>query len=107
LEGDWRDEFAIVYDAAAARGLNPRECDDLEIWVLAAALGANRADDSDPLVDEEGLTWNERRAIALARGDPEPQWADMPMTPKERADAEALMRNAPQGLLPPAVSPPA
>lgn len=106
LEGDWRDEYALIYDAAASRGIGPAECDACEIWVLAAALGANRPDDEDPLMDESGLTWNQQRAVKLARGEDEPSWDDVPMSPQEIAQMQRLMADAPQAMMPPADVPP-
>ena len=73
----------------------------MEIWELAAALGANRPDDGDLLADESGMSWNQRRAWALEHGLPEPQFEDEPMTVVERAQMERLLANAPQGMLPP------
>lgn len=60
--------------------------------MLAATLGANRADEP-----EEGAPsdWNRRRAEALARGEPEPQWDDFEPTAAEKASMEALMRRMP------------
>ena len=72
--------------------MSPPVCDALEIWELASALGANRADeDGDGLTDDEGLDWNSRRATALARGEPEPQWDDVPISPAELAGMRKLM----------------
>lgn len=107
LHGDWRDEYAIIYDAASQRGIDPEVCDRLEIWVLASALGANRADeDDDPLSDETGLTWNQRRAVALVNGDPEPQWEDVAPTARELADMRKLMGGI-EPMVPPGFDPPA
>lgn len=77
----------------------------MEIWELAAALGANHADEADdPLRDESGFSWNERRAIALSRGEPEPQWDDVPMSAAERASMQRLMGGVdpilPEGVMP-------
>lgn len=86
------DEFALVYDAAALRGIGWEACDAAEIWVLASQLGANHADeDADPLGDDDGMSWNARRATALTRGEPEPQWDDVPMSPAEVAGMQKLM----------------
>lgn len=86
------DEFAIVYESAARLGFLPRDCDEMEIWELASALGANRPDeDADPLADESGMDWNSRRATALAQGLPEPRWEDHPPSPREIADMQKLM----------------
>lgn len=75
----------------------------MEIWELASALGANTADeDDDPLADASGMTWNQRRATALAYGLPEPQFDDVPLSPKERADLVKLAQGA-QVLMPPTV----
>lgn len=95
----WQDEIALVYDAAAQRGIGPLEADELEMWVLAAALGGNRADEddeSDPLADEAGLTWGERQARAIALGLPMPKFDEIPLAAKEIADQKKLM-----GLVPP------
>lgn len=43
------DELAILYDAAASVGMTPNEVDDTEIWMVAAAIGANR-----PKANEHG-----------------------------------------------------
>lgn len=84
------DEPALIYDAAAQRGISPRECDESEIWVLAAALGANRADeDAEPVA--RGMSFNDRRTTALAKGEAPPRWEDEPMTARERADAQRMM----------------
>lgn len=69
--------------------------------MLAAALGANRPDESDPLADADGLSWNQRRAVAIARGEPEPSWDDVPLSPQEQASAARLMAEAPFGMVPP------
>lgn len=92
LAGDWRDEFSLVYDAAAERGIGWQACDDAEIWVLASQLGANRPDkDADPLTDETGYTFNQRRAIALTRGEEPPSFDDEPMSAAEIAGMQKLM----------------
>lgn len=99
------DEFAIVYESAARLGFLPRECDAMEIWELASALGANHADEpDDPLVDDAGLDWNARRATALAQGLPEPSWEDVPLSAQERAGLQKLMGGI-DPILPPDVSP--
>lgn len=89
----WQDEIAIVYDAAAQRGIGPRECDETEMWILAAALGVNHADEdeADPLADGSGISWNERRARALAAGLPEPKFSDFAPSPQERAPAAWML----------------
>lgn len=68
------------------------------MWVLAAQLGGNEPDEADPLVDVSGLTWNQRRAVALAQGLPEPAWSEQPLTAKEIADMERLMKMAPTAI---------
>lgn len=95
------DEFAIIYEAGARHGFLPRDCDEMEIWVLASALGANHADeDTDPLADESGYTFNQRRAIALTRGEEPPSFDDVPMSAAEVAGMQKLM-----GGIPPIVPP--
>lgn len=69
--------------------------------MLASALGANRPDDSDPLTDDSGLTWAERRELAFMHGEPEPQFDDVPVSAQERAQMERLMSSAPAGMVPP------
>lgn len=104
------DEMALVYDAAAQRGIGWQECDAAEIWVLAAQLGANHADDEDegdPTADPDtGLSWNQKRALALSRGEPEPQWSDVPMTAAELAGMQRLMGGI-DPIMPPGYMPPA
>lgn len=87
-------------------GFTPAECDEMEIWVLAAALGANHAEEADdPLTDGSGLTWNQKRALALSRGEPEPQWDDVPMTAAELAGMQRLMGGI-DPIMPPGYMPP-
>lgn len=78
----------------------------MEIWELASALGANRPDENvDPLRDPDGLSWGERRALAHARGEPEPQWDDVPLTAAEVAQQQRLMAVVPP-MLPPGTDTP-
>lgn len=103
MDGNWRDPFALVELNLARLGIPVSAYADSEIWEVAAMLGANRVDeDEDPLADAAGYSWNQQRAIALARGEPEPSWDDVPMSPREIADMERLMGSAPVGLMPPA-----
>lgn len=77
--------------------MSPTVVDTLELWELAAALGANRAEEVDPdRTDDTGYTWNQRRAIALETGAPEPSWDDVPMTAAEIDAQRRLMAAAPQ-----------
>lgn len=86
----------MVYEAAARVNLSPPVVDELDLWVLASALGANRVDEADAadLRDAQGFTWNQRRAIALETGQPEPTWDDAPMSPAEQ---DSLLRSMPGG----------
>lgn len=43
------DPFLALYEAAAERGISPVELDRCEVWQVAAALGATRADDAGPV----------------------------------------------------------
>lgn len=73
----------------------------MEIWELAAALGANRPDgNADLLADDAGFTFMQRRAIAAARGEELPTFDDVPLSPKEEADLLRLAQGA-QVLMPP------
>lgn len=104
LEGNWRDEFALIYAAAAERNISPLDADRMEIWVLASALGANRVDtDADPLT-RDGYTWAERRELAFQRGEDMPSWDDEPMTPAEKAGQQRLMSLVPPTMPPEAVA---
>lgn len=91
------DEFALIYDAAAQRGISPAECDASEIWVLAAALGANRPDEDEgaPGMDGDGFTFNQRRAIALTKGEKPPSWDEVPLTAAEIEGQRKLMAMLP------------
>jgi hypothetical protein len=65
----------VLIEALAARGVSPREADELEFWEAAAVLGANRA---PSIFDEDqgAHEWNVARAAALEAGQDEPQFAD-------------------------------
>jgi hypothetical protein len=65
-----------VYRACAQVGLaDPRKVDALELWEIAAVIGANDPLESDKEMDDRliaqggALPYNEYRAQALGRGE--------------------------------------
>lgn len=62
--------FAQVYRECQKVGLTPREVDDMELWEIAVALGADRVDDDKPM-DSRALL---RARVAHAEGrGPKPE----------------------------------
>lgn len=96
LNGDWRDEFAILYrDAIIIGRLGPRDVDALEIWELAAILGRNETPAREPWPDDAPSIQTMRRYRALSSGQPVPP-SDQPIGDDEYrsllADAKAGTR---------------
>lgn len=92
LVGTWYDEFAIIYDAGAERGMAPRVIDDLAIWEVAAVLGVNR--ESEWPTDAPISADTARNELAMRDGRPRPRASDPPPTREEWQRMVALVQGA-------------
>ena len=78
LHGTIFDEFALLYEAGAAKNLSPRDVDECEFWELAAVLGANRPPDTGQQgvnAEADRRAWNAEQARRREAGLPQMEHA--------------------------------